>query len=223
MMRVNPGATGAAAVFSWVQSMVKVSTVLPQFLSRENVYAAVNGTITAEREERKMEDEMLRAAESALVARRHATMATDHEAVGFNSYVSSTIVGPCPLRPRPMVVMISRDVPAYAADKIVESLLVNLQGVFVFLNKIPKFTLNDMKSMQAVMRAGRSCLMRVDAGLGRATRNAFLRNASVAKSTLQPMADFILVVGHPQNRHGGGRIEQCGISLEDRAAMNRAS
>ena len=91
----------------------------------------------------------------------------------------------------------------------------------MFLNKIPKFTLSDIGSMQSVLRAGRSCLLRVDAGLGRATRNAFLRNAAVAKSTLQPPSDFILVIGDSTNRHGGGRIEQCGIGLDDRAAMNR--
>jgi hypothetical protein len=54
-------------------------------------------------------------------------MATDHDALGFNSYISSTIVGPCPLRPRPVIVMIARDVPEYAANNIIQALLVNLQ------------------------------------------------------------------------------------------------
>ena len=73
--------------------------------------------------------------------------------------------------------------------------------------------------LQAVLKAGRSCLMRVAAGLSRSTRNAFLRNVSVAKTSLQPSCHFILVVGDSGNRHGGGRLEQCGVSLEDREAM----
>ena len=54
------------------------------------------------------------------------------------------------------------------------------QGTFVHLDQIPKFTLNDIGAMQAVLRAGRSCLMRVVAGMCRATRNAFMRNVAVA-------------------------------------------
>ena len=54
-------------------------------------------------------------------------MQTDHDLIGFNNYISPTIVGPCPLRPRPIVLMISRDVPSYASQKIIESLLSNLQ------------------------------------------------------------------------------------------------
>ncbi len=54
-------------------------------------------------------------------------MQTDHDAIGFNNYISPSIVGPCPLRPRPLVLMISRDVPSYASRKIIESLLSNLQ------------------------------------------------------------------------------------------------
>lgn len=61
------------------------------------------------------------------VRRRHAAMMVDQETIGFNSYVSSTIIGPCPLRPRPVIVMISRDVPAFAAEKIIDALLVSLQ------------------------------------------------------------------------------------------------
>jgi hypothetical protein len=59
--------------------------------------------------------------------RRFREMQTDHDLIGFNNYISPTIVGPCPLRPRPIVLMISRDVPSYASQKIIESLLSNLQ------------------------------------------------------------------------------------------------
>ena len=96
------------------------------------------------------------------------------------------------------------------------------QGTFIHLDQNPKFTLNDIGSMQAVLKAGRSCLMRVVAGLCRSTRNAFLRNVSVAKSSLQPTCHIVLVLGDNGNRHGGGRLEQCGISLEDREAMGGA-
>ena len=54
-------------------------------------------------------------------------MLTDHDQIGFNNYISPAIVGPCPLRPRPIVLMVSRDVPSYAAHRIIESLLSNLQ------------------------------------------------------------------------------------------------
>ena len=59
------------------------------------------------------------------------------------------------------------------------------------LDQIPKFTLNDIGAMQAVLRAGRSCLMRVVAGMCRATRNAFMRNVAVAKSSLQPTCHMV--------------------------------
>lgn len=69
MMRVSPGATAAAAIFSWVQGIVKVSSVLPQFLVREDIHAAVNLAITKERDEKQREEEMIKEQESALVAR----------------------------------------------------------------------------------------------------------------------------------------------------------
>ena len=56
-------------------------------------------------------------------------MLTNHDEIGFNNYISPAIVGPCPLRPRPVVLMISRNLPAYAAKQIVETLLGNLQVV----------------------------------------------------------------------------------------------
>ena len=56
-------------------------------------------------------------------------MLTNHDEIGFNNYISPAIVGPCPLHPRPVVLMISRDLPAYAAKQIVETLLGNLQVV----------------------------------------------------------------------------------------------
>ena len=69
MMRVNPGATGASAVFSWVQSIVKVATLQPQFLRLDAIDRAVNATIAAERTEKDREDEMIQAAQTALAAR----------------------------------------------------------------------------------------------------------------------------------------------------------
>ena len=36
---------------------------------------------------------------------------------------------------------------------------------------------------------------------------------------LRSLCVQVLVLGDDRNRHGGGRVEQCGISLEDREAM----
>ncbi len=60
-------------MFSWVQSMVKVATLQPQFMRADDIERAVQRTITAERSEKVKEDEIIQQAQLAVAQRCGST------------------------------------------------------------------------------------------------------------------------------------------------------
>ena len=114
-----------------------------------------------------------------------------------------------------MVLMVARDVPSYAATKIIETLLHQLPGVFVSLGREAV----DIAAVQSVLNAGRSAICRVDIGIGARTRKSFLRAAATMKNSLTPVPQFVLVRGAMANRRGGGHNPVLGVGPADRQAM----
>lgn len=104
-------------------------------------------------------------------------------------------------RLNPMVICISKDVPAFSQRKLLEELTRLLPGLFVTLEVDAPYGI-DRASMQAVLTAGSSIIMSVDAGLTRLSRVNFITRLELVVQSLYPTPGVVLALGDEGNRGG---------------------
>ncbi|KAJ8599096.1 hypothetical protein CTAYLR_008867, partial [Chrysophaeum taylorii] len=104
-------------------------------------------------------------------------------------------------RPRPVVVLLSRDVPGIARARLVEELDSELPGLFVRV-VAPAPCGVDAAAFQAPLSLNKSVIADVDAGLCHDSRVAFLDSLVLVKAALIPTPHIVVVVGDTRNRRG---------------------
>ena len=102
-------------------------------------------------------------------------------------------------RPRPIIVALGLDLPAYARKRILERITGAMPGVFVSLS-IEKNMGLDVKVMQTVLDSKRSIIMTVDHGLTRLTRTNFLKAFDLVTKTLIPRPYVAIAIGDDRNK-----------------------
>ncbi|CAN0145147.1 unnamed protein product [Scytosiphon promiscuus] len=155
-----------------------------------------------EREEDVREDE--------LCARRELEAATQ--------FVPPTMILRPFNRPRPIVICLSRDLPAAAKKNVLKELLVDLPGLIIHTDKVESMGLHIGDLQQAISTRSRT-VCNVDVGIGERCRKAFLQRVAVAKEALVPTPSFILVVGDRKNRSGSPLDSSVGCSGLDLSIM----
>jgi hypothetical protein len=100
-----------------------------------------------------------------------------------------------------MVICISKDVPAFSQRKLHEELTRLLPGLFITLEVDAPYGI-DRASMQAVLTAGSSIIMSVDAGLTRLSRVNFMTRLELVVQSLYPTPGVVLALGDEGNRGG---------------------
>ena len=111
------------------------------------------------------------------------------------------------VRPRPVLLVVSRDVPQVARVKMLEQIAMFLPGGFARIDRGHM----DASLMQGALDMGQSLIVDADIGIGASTRNAFLASFETVKKTLQPTPLCLLVAGVPTNRNGGGTDSLLGV------------
>ena len=257
MLLLPRGADAAYGLLTFTKALAAAADALPQFLSPARIRLAVEAMVEAEKKEEAEEKEQQRRKrlEEAASKRQEIVEAKAREEM----YIPPAVLGPCPLRPRPVLVFLARDVPSYASRRIIHALLVNLPGMFVHVDPLstgdalesnavakeldaamarlrqkahqqpgaaPSKAGNslggvDLDRLQRVIGAGRSGIVRVDAGQAKASRTAFMFAAAAAKRVLTPCPDFVFVQGSAANRggRGTGGEGRLGIGKFDYAGM----
>ena len=122
-------------------------------------------------------------------------------------YVPHEVLRCSIVRPRPVLLVVSRDVPQVARVKMLESLSMFLPGGFARIDRGHM----DASLMQGALDMGQSLVLDADVGIGASTRNAFLASFETVKKTLQPTPLCLLVAGVPTNRSGGGSDPLLGV------------
>jgi len=116
-------------------------------------------------------------------------------------FIPKPLLEVAPTRPRPLLVLVSRDVSASSKASILSFLTAELPGMFVAVDS----TINeglDVKAAQRALSAGQSVVMSVDVGLSAKQRGAFVGAAEISRRALVPSPCVILVLGDVRNRAG---------------------
>ncbi|KAH8058747.1 hypothetical protein JL722_5980 [Aureococcus anophagefferens] len=128
-------------------------------------------------------------------------------------------------RPRPLLVLVARDLPEIAKRKICDRLTMELSGLFVRVaSKLPQGI--DPAAFQAPLSLGKSVLAEVDAGLSHDARIMFIDALAFCKAALYPTPHVVLVLGDPRNRRGPSAPappEHYGVGVLDLQEMADAS
>ena len=96
-----------------------------------------------------------------------------------------------PPRPRPLLVLVARDIPSVAKRKIVERLCNELEGEFVRVcSDLPQGI--DPEAFQAPYLLGKSVLADVDSGVAHDCRHMFIDALAFCKAALFPTPRVIL-------------------------------
>ena len=127
-----------------------------------------------------------------------------------------------PPRPRPLLVLVARDIPSVAKRKIVERLCNELEGEFVRVcSDLPQGI--DPEAFQAPLSVGKSVLADVDSGVAHDCRHMFIDALAFCKAALFPTPRVILVLGDARNRRGAcapSPSGHYGVSIQDLDKMH---
>jgi hypothetical protein len=241
----GPGALAAdcaAALFTWIRSLLEVARLAPAFwLSSQEVLDIVEENITAEeREEASPEASELAGSHSS--AQYQATLLksaladSDVTDEGNQLIIPPRVIGPCPIPPRPTLVLLATDVPHHAAARIPRALLADLPGMFTYLPR--SLSATDSPALVALLRAGRSIVAHIHVGLTCRGRQRFARRMRAIQTSVQAAATamatsrrggglpgafpaIVFVVGGVRNR--GGYVPLSGSDPVRRAAIEASA
>lgn len=122
-----------------------------------------------------------------------------------------------PPRPRPLLILVARDIPSIAKRKIIDRLCRELEGEFVRVcSELPQGI--DPEAFQAPLSVGKSVLADVDSGVAHDCRHMFIDALAFCKAALFPSPRVMLVLGDPRNRRGAcapSPAGHYGVSIED--------
>eukprot|EP01029_Cantina_marsupialis_P006959 TRINITY_DN1766_c0_g1_i2.p1 TRINITY_DN1766_c0_g1~~TRINITY_DN1766_c0_g1_i2.p1 ORF type:complete len:1982 (-),score=316.11 TRINITY_DN1766_c0_g1_i2:313-6258(-) len=149
-------------------------------------------------------------------------------------------------RPRPLLIVLARDVAAHPKENIVEGLMNLMPGLFTRINPQPntnsidgklsvanrmteledellkKRDFNskalDVEVLQNLLDQNRSLIVDLDIGLSASSRQAFLAAFDSCRLALAPSPLCVLVQGNSKNRHGQTDLG-LGVSADDIRCM----
>jgi hypothetical protein len=187
--RIGEGSKAATALHVWLRAIVEANDRIKIFLGANQTQASAWCETEMERmDSESSDDEVL---ERELVKR----------------YVSHQVLR-CPIvRPRPIMVAVSRDIPSWARRMIIKKMMEMLPGAFARVD----MEFMDTNILQSALDAGQSLIVDVDIGIGAATRRAFISAFDTIKKTLQPTPLCLCVRGDLRNRNGGGINPKLGV------------
>ena len=118
------------------------------------------------------------------------------------SFVPTKVLDEARDRPRPVIVLITRDLPARSKSRIHSDLTRAMPGQFVTVD-IPEDHGVDSEAMQRVLDAKKNLIMAGDYGLTKRNREIFLRQFGEAVARLVPAPFIVLIHGDEWNRRPG--------------------
>ena len=119
-----------------------------------------------------------------------------------------------PERPRPLLLAIARDVPAYCKSMVYKEVTQAMPGIFVTLDQQEHMGL-DMRAMQDILDSKKNIIVNVDHGLTRLTRENFIRNFELNTQSLIPKPTIVLVIGDDINKKMTGFEHLYGVHGTD--------
>jgi len=144
------------------------------------------------------------------------------EAQQAQEFVPRELVAPTYDRPRPLLVLVGRDVPKVAKERIICQIDTQLPGLFVRSDLSEKFGLCS-ETFQNILSTGCSILAEVDNGIIQKTRDQFLQRLAMVKACLVPVPSCVLLIGHLENgtRDSGGVADQDLKKMQDAKIKRR--
>ncbi|ETV87506.1 hypothetical protein, variant [Aphanomyces astaci] len=187
----------SSTLFQWIQALATISDVQHVFLSPTPV-------LELNLEDYAYEDR----AESI------ACDLEDHHSQ--RQFVPLSLIQDCPKRPRPLLIVLARDVPGYAKHLLVQTIMATFPGLFLRIN-----TPNAMhiQTIQQTFDAGYSVLYDADIGISLGQQRKFLGQFSIIAKALRPSPLSILIQGDLSNRAGLGDTRELGVTEADLIAM----
>ena len=195
MQGLPVGAKAAKKLFTWLMRIVHANELLQQFIGTAEERALAKAA------QAKADDDAMHWYNTETM--REDSDSSDDEdggAIDAKRYVPYEVQKCLIVRPRPLVVCLSRDIPSLAKKLMVQKLMEELPGAFTRID-LPELS---VASIQSSIDAGHSVLVDCDAGMGAATRRAFLAEIKTIKDALTPTPLMLLLRGDRHNRSGGG-------------------
>ena len=112
------------------------------------------------------------------------------------------------------LICVSRDLPALSYSKIINQLLVDLDGNVVKVNFKESFGI-DLNAFQSIIDAGQNIIATVDVGIGENTRSLFNHCLSIAIQGLDPSPSCICILGSTMNRKGNPNESYLGVDKKE--------
>ncbi|GMH84147.1 hypothetical protein TrST_g12290 [Triparma strigata] len=150
--------------------------------------------------------------------RREDEVMAQEEKERMKEFVSTEILNDTVERPRPLLILIGRDVPMVGKQKLVHKMLTDLEGMFVRVSLSENHGI-DVRAFQAALDAGSSVVADVDVGISASARSTFLHAVAVTKKALVPNPMCICILGDNKNRKGNGSEVHLGAAEADLRVM----
>ncbi|OQS02859.1 hypothetical protein THRCLA_04807 [Thraustotheca clavata] len=116
-------------------------------------------------------------------------------------FVPLELIQDCPKRPRPVLVILSRDLPGRATENIVNQISVMFPGLFLRINKPGPI---NLEPIQQAFDSGYSVLLDADIGMSLGQQRIFLGQFAIVLRAMRPVPLSILLQGSITNRSGIG-------------------
>ncbi len=116
-----------------------------------------------------------------------------------NTFVPDEILDDFGERPRPVIIMLTRDIPARSKGCIHRELTRFMPGGFITLDQKENYGVNGY-AIQTVLDGGRNVLMNIDHGLTKFSREQFVRKMEAAVKQLVPQPFLVMIMGDDWNR-----------------------
>lgn len=123
------------------------------------------------------------------------------------------------IRPRPVLIAMTRDIPGYAKIRMHTEITRLMPGMFVTLDIGGDNMGLDLRSMQSVLDANKSIILSVDHGLTKLTRNNFIYNLEMTIKALIPNPYIIIAMGDDSNKRMLTGGITCGVHAFDLSCM----
>ncbi|EQC31271.1 hypothetical protein SDRG_10876 [Saprolegnia diclina VS20] len=132
-------------------------------------------------------------------------------------FVPLALIQDCPKRTRPILLVLSRELPGHAKDVLVAHINAAFPGLFLRINSQDPIAL---ATMQPAFDAGYSVLLDADIGLSIGQQRIFLGQFAIVSRALRPTPLSILLQGSLANRAGlGYAAGTYGVSELDASVM----
>ena len=103
-----------------------------------------------------------------------------------------------PLRPRPVIICLARDVPGMTQRRIISEITRWMPGIFVNMDIDDNMGLNSDK-IQTVLDSNHCVILHTDHGLTEMTRKDFIKNFDFTLRSLIPVPFVVMAIGNEEN------------------------